>query len=106
MIELTHPPRPLAHPFSGNSYLAGLFSGGLANGQTKEYKRMKKQAKGFSKVKATSDSDKELTGPKQKNCAWQAFITGRQYNVAYPDTQAVYQVRWKTLSDLVLSCLV
>lgn len=68
------------------------WAAGSPNTQSKSYKRMKMQAKGFSKAKVTSDSDKELTGPKQKNCAWQAFITGRQYNVAYPDTQAVYQV--------------
>lgn len=41
---------------------------------------------------ATSASDQMLRQPPQLNCAWQAYITGKQYNVAYPDLQAVYQV--------------
>lgn len=94
---MTLRPFPSCHT-THHSHLAlstASWGAGMANTKSKSYKKMKMQAKGMGMgmAKAQSDSDKELTGPKQKNCAWQAFITGRQYNVAYPDTQAVYQVR-------------
>lgn len=47
-----------------------------ANSKSKEYKKLKMQAKGMSmkKSKAASASDKELTGPQQPNCAWQVRL--------------------------------
>jgi len=60
-----------------HSHLAGLLGGGMANSKSKSYKKMKMQAKGFGRAKATSSSDKELTGPKQKNCAWQVRAASR-----------------------------
>jgi hypothetical protein len=43
-------------------------------------------------TQVSSASDQALRTPPQRNCAWQAYITGKQYNVAYPDLQAIYQV--------------
>jgi hypothetical protein len=54
-----------------HSYLAATWGAGMANTKSKSYKRMKMQAKGLGKARAASDSDKELMGPQQKNCAWQ-----------------------------------
>ncbi len=56
-----------------------------------------KQSKSFggSKAKAAgSDSDK-LQGKTQKSCSWQAYVNENMWNVAYPDTQAVYQVGFR-----------
>lgn len=57
--------------------------------------KMKKQQakKGFGITKAASTSDApQLEGTTQKRCSWQAYVTEKMHNVAYPDLQAIYQV--------------
>ena len=59
-------------------------------------KKEQQQSMGFgnSKNKAVASSEaNQLEGSTQKPCSWQAYVTQKMMNVAYPDLQAIYQVR-------------
>jgi hypothetical protein len=66
------------------------------NAASSRSKAKAKQSKGFGGSKASAASSggsgDQLAGKKQKSCSWQAYVNEKMWNVAYPDTQAVYQV--------------
>ena len=87
-------------PTPTHSRNQGAFGSGSTKAKAKTtpgpQKKLKTRAKpsmaGKSAVLQQTEQASQLQGTQQPNCAWQAYITGKQYNLATPDMQAVYQV--------------
>ena len=59
-------------------------------------KKPRPASMGGASVQA-ADPDASLQGAQQPNCAWQAYITGKMWNVAYPDS--TWSLDWQAYRD-------